>query len=167
MQPRHRPSTVPALILGAGLLLATPPAPASAQAPEPGPQDRGAAERAGEQVDRFLNRLQQNFRNLSDDVRQRAAEVQQRVEDLGVEARVYSRIRWDKALTGAEIAIESKEGGVVVLHGTVPDADLRRKAVRLAVETVGVERVQDNLTIAAVAPADDPASAPAPAESPR
>jgi hypothetical protein len=163
MQSRQLTSRVPALILGVGLLLTTLPAPSFAQDPDPAdPQDRGAAERAGAQVDRFLNRLQRNFRDLSEDVRRRAAEVQQRVEDLGVEARVYSRIRWDKALTQAEIAIEAKEGGVVVLHGTVPDADLRRKAVRLAVETVGVERVQDNLTIAAAPPADDPAPAPAP-----
>lgn len=160
MQSRHRTSLPPALLLGGVLLLPTLPAPSFAQ--DADPQDRGAAERAGAQVDRFLNRLQRNFKDLSEDVRRRAAEVQQRVEDLGVEARVYSRIRWDKGLSEAEIAIEAKEGGVVVLHGTVPDAELRRKAVRLAVETIGVERVQDNLTIGA-APADDPA----PAASPR
>ncbi|WP_152051510.1 BON domain-containing protein [Tautonia marina] len=159
MQSRYQNSIVPALMLGLGLLLTTIPAPAFAQ--DPNPQDQGVAERAGAQVDRFLNRLQRNFRDLSEDVRRRAAEVQQRVEDLGVEARVYSRIRWDKALSEAEIAIESKEGGVVILHGTVPDAELRRKAVRLAVETIGVERVQDNLTIGA-APTDDPAPAAAP-----
>lgn len=159
MQSRSQNSIVPALMLGLGLLLTTMPAPSFAQ--DPNPQDQGVAERAGAQVDRFLNRLQRNFRDLSEDVRRRAAEVQQRVEDLGVEARVYSRIRWDKALSKAEIAIEAKEGGVVILHGTVPDAELRRKAVRLAVETIGVERVQDNLTIGA-APADDPAPADAP-----
>ncbi|WP_169975688.1 BON domain-containing protein [Tautonia rosea] len=157
MQSRHPMSLVPAVMLGVGLVLTTLPSPSFAQ--DTDPQDQGVAERAGAQLDRFLNRLQRNFQDLSEDVRRRAAEVQQRVEDLGVEARVYSRIRWDKALSDAEIAIEAKEGGVVVLHGTVPDAELRRKAVRLAVETVGVERVQDNLTIGA-RPAEESSPAP-------
>jgi osmotically-inducible protein OsmY len=129
---------VPAVVLG---LVAAGFAPGSAG------QEPGAAERAGAQVDDLLNRLQQNFRDLSDDVRRRFAEAQRRVDGLGVEARVYSRIHWDKALSESEIAVEVREGNLVVLHGTVADAELRRKAVRLAVETVGVERVEDGLRV--------------------
>jgi hyperosmotically inducible protein len=142
MRTIHR-LALPAALLG----LAVAVSPGEVVAQEPGSDDRGAVERAGEQVDRFLDRLQKNFKDLSEDVRQRTAQVQQRVENLGVEARVYSRIRWDKALSESEIAVEAKEGGLLVLHGTVKDAELKRKAVRLAVETVGVERVQDNLTV--------------------
>jgi osmotically-inducible protein OsmY len=130
---------VPVVAMG---LLAAGFAPGSAA------QDPGTAERVGAQVDDLLNRLQQNFRDLSDDVRRRFAEAQQRVDGLGVEARVYSRIHWDKALSEADIAVEVREGNLVVLHGSVADAELRRKAVRLAVETVGVERVEDSLRVA-------------------
>lgn len=150
-RPPSQPATLAAALLGFLLI----GAPAAAIGQEPNEQERGTAERVGAQFDRFLERLQRNFRDLSDDVRRRAAEVQERVEDLGVEARVYSRIRWDKALGDAEIAIEAKEGGVVILHGRVADAELRRKAVRLAVETIGVERVQDNLTIGNAPPSTE------------
>ena len=68
------------------------------------------------------------------------------VDDLGVEARVYGRLHWDKALNEAEIVVEVQNGGVVVLHGAVLDEEARDKAVALAVETVGVERVIDMLT---------------------
>lgn len=110
-------------------------------------QQEGPAERVGSRVDDLLNSLRRNFENLSEDVRRQFAEAQQRVEGLGVEARVYSRIHWDKALSESEIAVEVREENLVVLHGAVADAELRRKAVRLAVETVGVDRVEDRLAV--------------------
>ncbi|QDV34510.1 BON domain-containing protein [Tautonia plasticadhaerens] len=136
---------VAAPLLAIGLAAAAlGPGPPAMGRPQEG---EGAGERVGSRVDDLFNSLRKNFEGLSEDVRRRFAEAQQRVEGLGVEARVYSRIRWDKALTDSEIAVEIREGDLAVLHGTVADAELRRKAVRLAVETVGVERVQDLLTV--------------------
>ena len=110
-----------------------------------GPAER-AAEKAGARLDQIVRGLRENFRDLSDEVQQRFARARRSVDDLGVEARVYGRLHWDKALNEAEIVVEVQNGGVVVLHGAVLDEEARDKAVALAVETVGVERVIDMLT---------------------
>ena len=47
-------------------------------------------------------------------------------------------------------------GAVVTLHGTVADAEARDRAVRLSVETVGVDRVVDKLRVADVPPQPRP-----------
>lgn len=134
------------MVVALGLLVAMSPIGGRAQDPRPNPD--GPIERAGAQIDRLLGDIERNFRGLSAEVRQRFAEARQRIDDLGVEARVYSRLHWDKALHEAELAVEAREGGLVVLHGVVPDADAREKAVKLTVDTLGVERVVDRLRVA-------------------
>lgn len=62
-----------------------------------------------------------------------------------IDARVLWRIRWDKALAGADIQVHTPMGGVVYLRGTVNDLTNRRRAVELAETTDGVERVVDEL----------------------
>jgi osmotically-inducible protein OsmY len=101
----------------------------------------GAAERIGEKIDRGLS-------EVSEKLKQGWAAVRTSVEKMGVEARVYSRLHWDKALENAPITIEVRNGKVVTLKGSVPDSAARAKAVALARDTVGVTSVDDQLAIA-------------------
>ncbi|MBY0458354.1 MAG: BON domain-containing protein [Gemmataceae bacterium] len=61
---------------------------------------------------------------------------------------VRARLAADKRFVGVEFTVLS-DGGVVTLRGTVPDARVKRLAVGVADNTVGVERVVDELVIAA------------------
>ena len=153
--------SVGAAAVALGLTLAAWGGTADAQEPnDPTPGRDGPAERTGQRAgarfDQLVRGLKENFRDLSDEVQQRFARARQSVDDLGVEARVYGRLHWDKALNQAEIVVEAREGGVVVLHGAVVDEEARAMAVRLASSTVGVDRVIDELTPAAAPPAAEP-----------
>jgi hypothetical protein len=94
-------------------------------------------EQIGAGIDRGLSELREEWR-----------EVRKSVEGMGVQGRVYSRLRWDKAIETGAIDIEVRATDVVVLQGTVPTAAVRQKAVQLARDTVGVASVVDQLTIA-------------------
>jgi osmotically-inducible protein OsmY len=67
---------------------------------------------------------------------------------MGVAARVYGRLHWDKALNSSTLHVKVEEG-VATLSGSVPTAEAKAKAVTLAAETVGVSKVVDELTIPA------------------
>jgi hyperosmotically inducible periplasmic protein len=71
------------------------------------------------------------------------------VHNMEVVSRVYSRLHWDKALTSSSMEIEVQAGGVAILTGLVPTEEARTKALALTSETVGVNRVVDQLTVAA------------------
>jgi hypothetical protein len=62
-----------------------------------------------------------------------------------LDARVLWRIRWDKALAGADVQVESPSGGVVKLRGIVNDLGRQRRALELAESTEGVDRVINEL----------------------
>jgi osmotically-inducible protein OsmY len=66
---------------------------------------------------------------------------------MGVQARVYGRLHWDKALNQSDLNVKVEQG-VATLSGGVPTADARARAVNLAAETVGVTKVVDELTVA-------------------
>jgi osmotically-inducible protein OsmY len=61
---------------------------------------------------------------------------------------VRARLAADKRVAGIEFK-DTAEGGVVTLRGVVPDARTRRLAVGVAENTVGVEKVVDELAIPA------------------
>ena len=66
---------------------------------------------------------------------------------MGVEGRVYARLHWDKALYGASISVDAGKDARITLRGTVLDAKARAKAEQLAGDTVGVQRVVNELKI--------------------
>ena len=72
------------------------------------------------------------------------------VHNMEVVSRIYSRLHWDKALTSSTLEIEVQAGGIAYLTGIVPNEDAKTKALTLTAETVGVVRVVDQLTVAAV-----------------
>jgi BON domain len=67
--------------------------------------------------------------------------------EITVDARVASRLRWDKNLEGSPIQVQSLGSSSVKLTGTVATLELRQRAVRLADSTVGVETVIDELLV--------------------
>lgn len=115
-------------------------------------QQEGLGERLGE-------RLDQGISQLSEEVQQGWASLRQTVDRMGVQGRVYSRLRWDKEIATAEIDVEVAEEGVVALRGEVKNPQAKRKAVELAKSTVGVQRVIDELSIQPAT--GNPAEAPA------
>jgi len=64
-----------------------------------------------------------------------------------VEGRVYARLHWDKALQDASISVDVGKDGLATLHGTVPNEATKAKAEQLADDTVGVQRVANELSI--------------------
>ena len=72
------------------------------------------------------------------------------VHNMEVVSRIYSRLHWDKVLTSSSMEIEVQAGGIAYLTGVVPSEDAKAKALTLTAETVGVVRVVDQLTVAAV-----------------
>ena len=95
----------------------------------------------GERVDRALDRL-------GDNLREGWEEARGAVNRMGLQARVYSRVRWDKALENETIEIDVQASDAVVLRGSVKSETAKHKAIELARDTVGVARVVDELTIA-------------------
>jgi osmotically-inducible protein OsmY len=59
---------------------------------------------------------------------------------------VRARLAADKRFAGVEFNV-SAEGGVVTLRGVVPNADVKRLAVGVARNTVGVDEVVDELAV--------------------
>lgn len=59
---------------------------------------------------------------------------------------VRSRLTADKRFAGVEFKVTS-EGNVVTLRGQVPNANIRRLAVGVAQNTVGVDLIVDELAV--------------------
>jgi len=105
---------------------------------------QGFGERLGAQLDRGIDRLSEEFKEGWDSLRKA-------VDKMGVQGRVYSRLRWDKALAQSAIDVDVEDDSSVVLRGRVDTVETRNRAVQLAEDTVGVEQVLDQLTVQAVA----------------
>lgn len=112
----------------------------------PAHAQQGFGERLGQQLDEGLDRL-------SSEVREGWASLRKTVDRMGIQGRVYSRLRWDKQVATSRIDVDVQDDDTVVLRGQLTDDAAKRKAVELAKTTVGVERVVDELT---VAPAETP-----------
>ena len=67
------------------------------------------------------------------------------VSSTPLDARVLWRIRWDKALAGADIQVQSPSGGIVEIRGIVNDLARQRRAIELAETTEGVDRVVNEM----------------------
>jgi predicted kinase len=105
----------------------------------------GTAEKLGEQIDRGLSQL-------GAELSEAWSEVRRGVDKMGIEARVYGRLHWDKALEGAKLDIAVRDGKSVVLTGSVASDAARAKAEELARDTVGVASVINQLAVAQSTP---------------
>jgi hyperosmotically inducible periplasmic protein len=64
----------------------------------------------------------------------------------GVADRVKDRLVADRRFAGIEFNVTA-DGGIVTLRGVVPDAKAHRQAIVVAENTVGVDRVVDELAV--------------------
>jgi hyperosmotically inducible periplasmic protein len=120
--------------------------------PTPPPtQPKGAAETISNTVDSVVQSIKKGATATSETVQEQYHRARAAVHDMSVQARVYSRLHWDKDLATAKLEIELKDG-TAILHGAVKSLHAKAKAIELARDTVGVDRVDEHLKI-------DPASA--------
>lgn len=112
----------------------------SGATPVPAHAQQGIGERIGEQLDRGVDRL-------SSELREGWASLRKSIDRMGVQGRVYSRLRWDKQIATSKIDVDVRDEDIVVLRGRASNAAAKRKATQLAEDTVGVSRVIDELTV--------------------
>jgi hyperosmotically inducible periplasmic protein len=122
-------------------------------------QQEGVGEKAGEKIDEVGRKIKRGLEKAEDSVREGFHKTRDSVHSMGVAARVYGRLHWDKALHSSTLHVKVEEG-VATLSGSVPTAKAKTHAVRLAAETVGVSKVIDELTIPASQAKETPARAP-------
>ena len=111
-------------------------------------QQEGVGEKAGEKIDDVGRKIKKSINRAEDAVREGFHKTRESVHSMGVAARVYGRLHWDKALNTGTIHVKVEEG-VATLTGGVPTAAAKTKAITLAAETVGVTKVVDEMTIPA------------------
>jgi osmotically-inducible protein OsmY len=119
---------------------------------EPRNPPAAAPKSAGEQVDQAVQSTKRGVQKAGETLREEFERARASIHDMGVHGRVYGRLHWDKDLTDSKIEIEM-QGGTAVLRGTVQSLQAKTKAATLVRDTVGVERVDDRLTIESAAPA--------------
>jgi osmotically-inducible protein OsmY len=118
-------------------------------------QSKGAGETISEKVGDVVEGIKRGARATSESVQAEYQKARASVHDMGVHARVYSRLHWDKELYNSKLELEFKEG-TVTLHGAVKSLVAKAKATELARDTVGVDRVDDHLTIEPASPVVEP-----------
>jgi hypothetical protein len=69
------------------------------------------------------------------------------VRKLGLSQQIETRLWQDKRLVADEIIVQVEDGGTAILRGIVPDEDHKDRAVTLARDTRGVEKVVDELAV--------------------
>jgi osmotically-inducible protein OsmY len=98
------------------------------------------AESIGKRLDRGLEQIGEKLKKVWENAKQS-------VDELGVQGRVYARLRWDKGLADQKIDIQVQKRDIVVLSGIVPDEAVMAKAVQLSEDTIGVREVVNQLQI--------------------
>jgi len=118
---------------------------ASAPAQEP----KTTTEKIKDSASSAASSVKRGVSSAGDAIKNKYNQARDHVTAMGIEARVYSRLHWDKGLVGAKIDLSSPRAGSIVLTGVVPDAKAQAKAVLVANDTVGVTEVVDHLTVQA------------------
>ena len=109
----------------------------------------GVGRRAGEKVDQAVERLREEAKDVAGQMREGFVDARAMVERMGVTGRVYVRLHWDKALQDASISVDVAKDGRTTLRGTVASEEAKTKAAQLADDTIGVQRVVDELKVEA------------------
>jgi osmotically-inducible protein OsmY len=102
---------------------------------------QGPVQRAGQAIDQGVNQIGNAFQQGWDEIRNAA-------DRMGVQARVYARLHWDKMLQPSTIDIDVPKDGTIVLRGSVASRAAKEKAYQLANDTVGVHEVVNQLVVA-------------------
>ena len=108
---------------------------------------QGTGKKVGEKLDEVGREIKGGLGRAGDAAKEQYGRAKQSVQNMSVEARIYGRIHWDKALNDALIDLTVTSDGAVTMTGSVADAKAKARAVELARETVGVTKVVDTLAI--------------------
>jgi hyperosmotically inducible protein len=141
-----RSQWVRALSVAAALAVSAAPA-ARAQEPQPKPT---ITEKIKAKAGSAVESIKKGAASAEEAVREQYLRARSAVTKMGIEARVYARIHWEKALATSKVDLAAPKEGVIALNGTVVDERARAKAVELARDTIGVTQVIDNLTVQTV-----------------
>jgi osmotically-inducible protein OsmY len=117
----------------------------------PAQQPKGAGQTIGQAVENAVQGVKSGARATTEAVAEQIQQIRNSVHDQGVHARVYSRLHWDKSLQDCRIDVDVKDG-TAILQGTVHSLQAKGKAAELARDTLGVDRVDDRLTIEPATP---------------
>jgi len=136
-----------------------------------GRAQQGVGEKLGESLDEAGKVIKRGIQRSSEAVRESFARTKTSVQNMGIEARIYGRLHWDKDLNGSLIELEVRNASEAIVRGTVPSDAAKSKAIALTRDTVGVTRVIDQLSVSIptrVVPGapGGAASTPAPATGP-
>ncbi len=101
---------------------------------------QGVAERVGGAFDSAGRGIKRGVQNAF-------SQAQDSVHAQEVISRVYSRLHWDKTLTGSTLELEVNEDGTAILRGAVPDEAAKQRAIILTRDTVGVVQVISELGV--------------------
>jgi len=107
--------------------------------------------RAGAQQkdsDSISDKVDRGVRAVESRLRETWGDIKRGTHRMTIQGRVYARLYWDKSLADATLTIETKDGGVVILKGTVPTREAKHRAVELSQSTVGVNETTDELAVA-------------------
>jgi osmotically-inducible protein OsmY len=110
-----------------------------------------------EKASSAVSSVKKGVGSATDAIKNKYNAAKDHVKAMEIEARVYARLHWDKALAGHKVELSAPRAGSIVLTGTVADAKAKSKAVELTSDTVGVTEVVDHLTIQTTATVADPA----------
>jgi hypothetical protein len=113
----------------------------------------------GQQVGGVVDSLKKGANDAAATIESEYASARDALQSMGIQARVYSRLHWDKDLADASLTIDSPSAGVVSISGSLPNAAAKTKAIKLAEDTVGVTKVLDQVNAPATAAATSPATA--------
>jgi len=83
---------------------------------------------------------------IGEKVSEAAGAVGQVVDDAAITTEVKAKLLADSKVSGTKINVDTKEG-VVTLKGTVKNEEEKVKAIQIARDTQGVQRVEDQLTV--------------------
>lgn len=76
-----------------------------------------------------------------------AQQVAQASDDAAVAAQAAAALQQDKDLQVLPLTVSSLGGGVIVLKGMAPSAELAQKAVKLAQAVPGVKEVRNEIKV--------------------
>jgi hyperosmotically inducible protein len=125
-----------------------------------GCEEKGTAEKAGQQVDRAVENAERKIDQAKDQAEKEidaakesatgtAQSAGEYVDDAAITTRVKSALLTDPLLKGASIEVTTVNG-VVTLQGTVNDEPDIARAIEVANTQRGVKSVQNNLIVKVV-----------------
>ena len=114
-----------------------------------GPQDppKTITEKIKAKAGSAVTSIKKGATNAEEAIREKFEQARAGVSKMGIEARVYARLHWEKALADAKIDLSAPSEGVIALTGVVADEKARAKALELTRDTIGVTQAVDKLTV--------------------